>query len=344
MRRGLLFAALLCALLCLPVAAQPTNDMDEQNLSMLQGYEAFRNGDWLSALFFLRKSMSYGNASEETWYLLILSEMYAQEYEAAVQDCQQYMALFPEGSFFPLVEYQHGRALYCAGHYQGAIEQLSAFCHSYPDSDFYPSAVFFIAESFFSEYNYASAKVLYQRLVDDYPAAERTPEARERLRLIAQAEREEKLLYLLRVTGEEYLAAKEDYERQLRRYQSEDSMGLQDQLTKSFSDMEEMRTAVDELQYRNEEQARRIAQLEEENRSLQVSAGEVRRQAEDMAASSAGQAAATEATSTDGSYGEPFLEETVMGTVTRYPELEALRAKAAELQQLLDEKSILRER
>ncbi len=340
MRRGLLFATLLCALLFQPVVAQPGNDMDEQNLSMLQGYEAFRNGDWISAMFFLRKSMSYGNASEETWYLLILSEMYAQEYEAAVQDCQQYMTLFPDGSFFPLVEYQHGRALYCAGHYQRAIEQFSAFCHSYPDSEFYPSAVFFIAESFFSEYNYASAKVLYQRLVEDYPAAERTPEARERLQLIAQAEREEKLLYLLRVTGEEYLAAKEDYERQLRKYQSEDSMGLHDQLTKSFSDMKEMRTAVDELQYRNEEQARRIAQLEEENRSLQISAGEARRQAEGLGASSAGQVEAPPA----GLHDVPLQEEGVMGSAARYPELEALRAKAAELQKLLDEKSILRER
>ena len=37
---------------------------------------------------------------------------------------------------------------------------------------------------------------------------------------------------------------------------------------------------------------------------------------------------------------EPIQEEGAMGTVTRYPELESLWAKAAELQRLLEEKSI----
>lgn len=337
-------AVLLCLLFCLPVAGLWAEGSDEQNLATLQGYEAFREGDWVSALFFLRKAVGYGNASQEAWYLLILSEMYGQEYEAAAQDCRQYMELFPEGALAPLVEYQYGRALYCSGQYQEAISQFSEFCHTYPSSEFYPSAVFYIAESFFNEYNYSSAKSLYQRLVEDYPAAERTPEARDRLLLIAQAEREEKLLYLLRVTGEEYLAAKEDYEKQLRQYQSEDSMGLQDQLSKSFSDMQVMRTTVEELQGQNAEQARRISQLEEENKYLQISAGEARRLATDLVnAAPAPVPAATEepVEPTDSpSLEEPIQVEGPTGRVTRYPELESLWAKAAELQRLLEEKSI----
>lgn len=359
MKRGIFLAILLCLLFCVPQGVLVANEADGQNLSMLQGYEAFRNGDWVSALFFLRKAVGSGAATEETWYLLILSEMYSQEYEAAIQDCQHYMAQYPEGGFYPLVEYQYGRSLYCSGKYQDAISQFTDFCHSYPDSEFYPSALFFIAESFFNEYNYSSAKVLYQRLVDDYPLAERSPEAQDRLRIIGQAEREEKLLYLLRVTGEEYLAAKEDYEKQLRKYQSEDSMGLQDQLSKSFSDMRAMQSTVDELQYRNDEQARRIAQLEEEKKLLEISANEARRLASDIAAAS--QASNNEEVSEKPApteqvpaetvpvkqvpqetpqVNESAVRETVSGTAARYPELESLREKVEELQRLLEERSI----
>lgn len=344
MKRITYLLILLCLLFCLPGAGLWAEDADEQTLSMLQGYEAFRNEDWVSALFFLRKAVGYGNASEDTWYLLILSEMYSQEYDSAIQDCQYYMTHYPEGEFYPLVEYQYGRALYSSGKYQDAIAQFSDFCHTYPESDFYPSAIFYIAESFFNEYNYAPAKVLYQRLVDEFPLGDRTPEAEERLLAISQAEREEKLLYLLRVTGEEYLAAKEDYEKQLRKYQSEDSMGLQDQLSKSFSDMQEMRSTVDDLQNQNAAQARRIAELEDENERLQISAGEARRIATDIA--TAGAAATSEekvdeSTPTDKSgYQDVILEEGALGTVIRYPELEALREKADELQRLLEEKSL----
>lgn len=359
MKRGIFLAILLCLLFCVPQGVLVANEADGQNLSMLQGYEAFRNGDWVSALFFLRKAVGSGAATEETWYLLILSEMYSQEYEAAIQDCQHYMAQYPEGGFYPLVEYQYGRSLYCSGKYQDAISQFTDFCHSYPDSEFYPSALFFIAESFFNEYNYSSAKVLYQRLVDDYPLAERSPEAQDRLRIIGQAEREEKLLYLLRVTGEEYLAAKEDYEKQLRKYQSEDSMGLQDQLSKSFSDMRAMQSTVDELQYRNDEQSRRIAQLEEEKKLLEISANEARRLASDIAAAS--QASNNEEVSEKPApteqvpaetvpvkqvpqetpqVNESAVRETVSGTAARYPELESLREKVEELQRLLEERSI----
>lgn len=349
MKRGVVLTVLSCLLFCLPGVGLWAQETDVKDLAMLQGYEAFRNGDWVSALFFLRKAASYEGASEETWYLLILSEMHGQEYETAIADCQQYMSLFPEGTFYPLVEYQYGRALYSSGQYQGAVEQFTDFCHSYPDSEFYSSALFYIAESFFNEYNYASAKVLYQRLIEDYPSSERAPEAEDRLQVIAQTEREEKLLYLLRVTGEEYLAAKEDYEKQLRKYQSEDSMGLQEQLSKSFSDMKEMKTTVDELQYQNAEQARRIAQLEEENKNLQISAGEARRIAADIAASSANQTvvpAPVNPTTSDvmpsenPGYVDSIQVEGPVGTITRYPELEALKAKADELQKLMDEKGI----
>jgi TolA-binding protein len=345
MKRGIFLAIVLCLLFSLPQGGFASEKTDEQNLSVLQGYESFRNGDWVSALFFLRKAVGYGDATEETWYLLILSEMYSQEYDAAIQDCQHYLAQYSGGGFSPLVEYQYGRALYCSGKYQDAISQFTDFCHAYPESEFYPSSLFYIAESFFNEYNYSSAKVLYQRLLDDYPLAERAPEAQDRLRIITQAEREEKLLYLLRVTGEEYLAAKEDYEKQLRKYQSEDSMGLQDQLSKSFSDIKMMQLAVDELQHKNDEQARRIAELEEEKKLLEISAGEARRLATDIATASQNASDTTAEKEKETEVDEVVepvvvVEEEPAEHDVGYPELDEVLKKAKELEQLLEEKSI----
>ena len=47
---------------------------------------------------------------------------------------------------------------------------------------------------------------------------------------IAQRSREEKLLYLLKQTGEEYLSAKEEYEKQLKLYNSDAINSTRDKL------------------------------------------------------------------------------------------------------------------
>ena len=131
-------------------------------------------------------------------------------------------------------------------------------------------------------------------------------------------------------------------------------MGLQDQLSKSFSDMRAMQSTVDELQYRNDEQSRRIAQLEEEKKLLEISASEARRLASDIATAS--QAFSNTEVSEKPAPEEPVskeqvsqaapqvnesaVRETVSGTAARYPELESLREKVEELQRLLEERSI----
>ena len=140
-------------------------------------------------------------------------------------------------------------------------------------------------------------------------------------------------------------------------------MGLQDQLSKSFSDMQAMQSTVDELQYRNDEQSRRIAQLEEEKKLLEISANEARRLASDIAAASQAshntevseqpafvepapveqvpvEPAPVKQVSQDSSQAsESAVRETVYGTTARYPELESLREKVEELQRLLEARS-----
>ena len=90
-------------------------------------------------------------------------------------------------------------------------------------------------------------------------------EAAFRVELLEQRAREEKLLYLLRVTGEENLAAREDYERQIRQYQSEESINfkmkvtelslvesLQEELAAANTRIENLLYKVNELTIQNE--------------------------------------------------------------------------------------------
>ena len=60
--------------------------------------------------------------------------------------------------------------------------------------------------------------------------------------------REEKLIYLLKQTGEEYLSAKEDYEKQLRLYNSESINNTRQRLVESQSRNEELERQVSDLE------------------------------------------------------------------------------------------------
>lgn len=223
-----------------------------QEDAFLQGCEAFRNEDWISAMFFLKRAVtSKKYSTDEVHYMLIASEMSAGEYKMAEGDCANFLASFPKSAYAPFVQYQRGRALHYIGNNEQSILILSDFCHENVDSNLYPSALYWIAENFYAQYNYDSARALYERIVTEFPNDEKAADARRRLDSINQRNREEKLLYLLKVTGEEYLAAKEDYERQLKLYKTEDSMGLRKQLAAAQDRISELQKKLERQEYLN---------------------------------------------------------------------------------------------
>ena len=187
--------------------------------------------------------------------MLITAEMYAGEYKNAYQDCETYMQNFPESPYDSYVLYHRGRALFCMGEYEKSVLILSDFCHQYPDHEMYPSALYWIAEAFFEAYNYDDAEVLYSAIVNDYSDDAKADSAQYRLEIIKQAAREEKLIYLLKETGEEYLAAKEEYERQLR--------------LSGVDSTSDARRRILDLQRTNADLERRVLELENENEELQ---------------------------------------------------------------------------
>ena len=219
-----IFAALL-PFLAAPLLASPGD--------IARGMEAYRDEDWASAEFFIRKYLSdasFEDAGDDVVYILIKSSFHAGDYEGAQADCAAFLGSFPESRYRPLVLFQNGKLLHLLGRNDSAVLALCDFCQLNPGHELYPDALFWIAEAFFDEYDFESARGLYTRVVSDFASNRNVPAAKYKLDLISRRSREEKLLYLLRVTGEENLSAREEYERQLRIYRMEDRAGLQKML------------------------------------------------------------------------------------------------------------------
>lgn len=219
----------LLALLLTSVHAQ-----NIQNDSLLDGYLSYQKGDWTNAAFFLRKAATDPSVSNDSvWYMIIMSEMNMEKFSNALSDCNYFMQTFNDSSLLPNVKYQRGRILHYVGQNDNAVLELSDFCHENPESPMYSSALFWIAECFYEDYSFETAKTLYERVVSEFPESSKVEDSLFKISLINQREREEKLLYLLKLTGEEYLSARENYEKQLRIYQTEDAKELRKQLAQA---------------------------------------------------------------------------------------------------------------
>lgn len=219
----------LLALLLTSVHAQ-----NIQNDSLLDGYLSYQKGDWTNAAFFLRKAATDPSVSNDSvWYMIIMSEMNMEKFSNALADCNYFMQTFNDSSLLPNVKYQRGRILHYVGQNDNAVLELSDFCHENPESPVYSSALFWIAECFYEDYSFETAKTLYERVVSEFPESSKVEDSLFKISLINQREREEKLLYLLKLTGEEYLSARENYEKQLRIYQTEDAKELRKQLAQA---------------------------------------------------------------------------------------------------------------
>lgn len=235
---------------CFPQGAAKSKLSSAESANLKQGADAYKNGDWTSAIFFLRKVVSVpGSVSDENLFMLIKSEIYAGEYRQAQNDCEKFLSQFAASPYAEYVSYQNGRLLHLLARNEDAILTLSDFCHQNQESELYPLALFWIAEAFYDEYNFESARALYDRIVNDFSACEKAPQAQYKLDLIERREREEKLLYLLKVIGEENLSTREEYERQLRVYALEDENGVKRSLIDAQARIAELEALLEQGGY-----------------------------------------------------------------------------------------------
>lgn len=203
----------------------------EASETLSDALNAYKSGDWKTSIFLFKKLHSVSaNVTPETLYMLIMAETYSANYKQAAADCDLFIKTFPHNQYVELVTYQKGKNLYHISDYEKSIITLSDFCHSHIAHPLYAASLFWIAESFYATYNFESARPLYERVVAEYPDDSKAKDAKYRLDVIAQRLREEKLLYLLKQTGEDYLSSRESYEKALKQYNVENSVGINDQL------------------------------------------------------------------------------------------------------------------
>ncbi len=252
---------LISLLMTFSLFVMPVFAEDTAVSAFVEGCRAYSGGDWSSAIFAFRKAVSFSETNTpETNFMLINAEIYSEDFRNALDDCEMYLENFPGTSYESNVIYMKGRCLYVLGEYDKAVITLSDFCHQYPGHDMYPSSLFWIAESFYACYQYNDAVSLYQRIVYEYPEDAKAPASQYRIETIGQREREEKLLYLLKQTGEEYLFAKEEYEKQLKLYSPESQINTRKKLS--------------EAELRNMELEEKYKALEEELNTLKAAIAE----------------------------------------------------------------------
>ena len=273
-KRHIFFVSILCGFLgcfCISAASQTASS------AFVEACRAYSNGEWADAKIMLKKAVSYKeNLNPDTYYMLISSELYDGDNRGALDDCNFFIEKFPKSLYYPRVCYYKGRLLYALGEYESAVVVLSDFCHQYESDDLYSYALFYIGEALFAGYKYDEAGAIYERIVTEFPESPKTPAAQYRLETILQRAREEKLLYLLKQTGEEYLAAKEDYEKQLRLYNSESvdatrqklitAQNKNDELEKKIAELE---SQISELREGQAESERIIQELKEAEKDIQ---------------------------------------------------------------------------
>ena len=60
---------------------------DSEESLLIKGLQAYKDKDWTTSLFFLRKAATLPvNNNAETWYVLIMAEVYASDFEGAERE------------------------------------------------------------------------------------------------------------------------------------------------------------------------------------------------------------------------------------------------------------------
>jgi hypothetical protein len=199
-----------------------------------------------------------------------MSQMFNGNYDDVLKDGEAFCKLYPNSEYKIYVDYQMGRALHYKGRYTESISLLQKFCSENENNELFSSALFWMAESFYASYYFDEAKGLYERIVTDFPNSAKYIESLYRLDLIVQRKKEEKLLYLLKVTGEEYISSKENYDRQIKQYNTEESIGLRNQLRIANENLKKVQSELEIISAENASLVEKNAELEKSYADLQI--------------------------------------------------------------------------
>lgn len=215
-------------------------EQGEKAQILAEGLAAYNNKDYANATILLREAVAGGCGNPDVHYMLIMSEMFGEDYASVISDCAEFAGNYPDSPLLSNVTYQKGKALHYKGDNDQAVMVLSDFCHENPSSPVYPSALYWIAECFYEDYNFQTAEGLFQRIIDVYPDDKKAVDAKYKIDAIAQREREQKLLDILKTNNEKFLEQKASYERQLKGFEGADIATLKKELAEANARIREL--------------------------------------------------------------------------------------------------------
>ena len=104
-------AAVICASVFMYATAS-----ESASSAFVEACKSYSRGDWSDAKFMLKKAVSYKeNLNPDTYYMLIMAEVYDGDNKNALDDCNYFLDNFPDSMYYPRVYYQKGKLLYSLG-------------------------------------------------------------------------------------------------------------------------------------------------------------------------------------------------------------------------------------
>ncbi|MDR0376258.1 MAG: tetratricopeptide repeat protein [Spirochaetaceae bacterium] len=198
----------------------------DQASRLQNGINLYGRSRWADAVIELRRYQAETtNASQwtEALYWIILSEMGAGEYGAAVRDMDAIDRFIQGNPRYAEIPYHRGRAYYYLGRYDEALVILKAYADSLTfeaaeDEARMSAALYWMGESLYSLGQLDDAQNIFLTIINDYPYSVKYEAASYRTALITQKKIEVELLSLLKWTHEESLKTVEEYQRREQSY------------------------------------------------------------------------------------------------------------------------------
>ncbi len=184
------------------------------------GLDAYSRSDWSSAIFSFQKADAIAASSKpEPLYWLVMANASARNYNAALGYANTFLQRFPHNSKRADIIYQQGRMYCLCAEHEKSIQALYGFLRQYSGHRQVPSAYYWIGENLYMAGRLQDARVIFSRIVLDYPTSAKASPAKYKIALIDQASTQEELLSLLKISHEELLKLSEEYEKNKKSYE-----------------------------------------------------------------------------------------------------------------------------
>ncbi len=244
-----------------------------QNYSdyLSSGLDAYARSDWSSAIFSFQKAEEISNGlKDEPVYWAVMANASARNYKVALFKVEFFLKQFPSSLKTGEIIYQQGRMYCLSAEHEKSINVLYGFLRRFPNHKQVPSAYYWIGENLYMSGRFKEARLIFSRVITDYPQSAKCAPARYKIALIDQGSTQDELLNLLKLSHEELLKISEEYEKSKRSYE-QGIAAYQKEVYKNERDTgsAELAERLQLERKKNEELHQKILEFEAKNKELE---------------------------------------------------------------------------